>query len=301
MEMHQVRYFLALSNTLNFTRAAEECNVTQPALTRSIKQLEEELGGELIRRERSHSHLTELGRRMLPLLQQCYEAANSARNLAKAVRGNEVAPLAVIISNSVNIELAMPAIAELFRAYSGIQLRIRRGSPQAVVEALKAGDVEVAIGGQLDEDWDRLDRWPLFTEDVELAVSREHRLGRDGVDEVDMRELSNEPLVHRVGCEFAEELSRCLASGGISAKTTHEVETDQDLLALLEAGGGIGLVSTTSPRSSATRRVRLRDLALSRAVAVYGVAGRHRSPAATTLLNLLRSTDWSPFGVSEPA
>jgi DNA-binding transcriptional LysR family regulator len=301
MEMHQVRYFLALSNTLNFTRAAEECNVTQPALTRSIKQLEDELGGELIRRERSHSHLTELGRRMLPLLQQCYEAAASAKTLAKAVRGNEVAPLAVTISNSVNIELAMPAFAELFRAYPGIQLRIRRGSPQAVVEALKAGDVEVAIAGQLDEDWDRLDRWPLFAEKIELAVSRGHRLGRDGVEEVAMSELSNEPLVHRVACEFAEELSRCLVSGGVSAKTTHEVETDQDLLALLEAGGGIGFVSTTSPRSPATRRVRLSDLALSRVVAAYGVAGRHRSPAAATLLNLLRSTDWSPFGVSEPA
>jgi DNA-binding transcriptional LysR family regulator len=301
MEMHQVRYFLALSNTLNFTRAAEECNVTQPALTRSIKQLEDELGGELIRRERNHSHLTELGRRMLPLLQQCYEAANSAKTLAKAVRGSEVAPLAVTISNSVNIELAMPAFAELFRAYSGIQLRIRRGSPQMVIEALKAGDVEVAIAGQLDEDWDRLDRWPLFTEEIELAVSRDHRMGRDGVEKVGLGELTNEPLVHRVACEFAEELLRCLASGGMSAKTTHEVETDQDLLALLEAGGGIGFVSTTSPRSPATRRVRLSDLVLSRVVAVYGVAGRQRSPAATTLLNLLRSTDWSPFGVRRPA
>ena len=86
MEMQQVRYFLALSKTLNFTRAAEECHVTQPALTRSIKQLEEELGGALIRRERTHSHLTELGRRMLPMLQQCYDAAVSAKLLAKAVQ-----------------------------------------------------------------------------------------------------------------------------------------------------------------------------------------------------------------------
>lgn len=301
MEMHQVRYFLALSNTLNFTRAAEECNVTQPALTRSIKQLEEELGGDLIRRERNHSHLTELGRRMLPLLQQCYEAANSAKNLAKAVRGNEVAPLAVMISNSINIELAMTAFAELFSACQGIRLRIRRGSPEAVFEALKAGDVEVALAGLLDEDWERLDCWPLFTEKMELAVSQDHRLGRDGIEEVAVNELSNEPLIHRVACEFAEELSRCLASGGAAAVSTHEVETDHDLLALIEASNGMGFVSTTSPRSSATRRVRLSDLALSRTVAVYGVAGRHRSPAATTLLNLLRSTDWSPFGVSEPA
>jgi len=45
MEMHQVRYFLAVCETLNFTRAAEICNVAQPSLTRAIKKLEDELGG----------------------------------------------------------------------------------------------------------------------------------------------------------------------------------------------------------------------------------------------------------------
>ena len=54
MEMHQVRYFLAVARTLNFTRAAEECNVAQPSLTRAIKLLEGELGGDLFRRERRH-------------------------------------------------------------------------------------------------------------------------------------------------------------------------------------------------------------------------------------------------------
>ena len=52
MEMQQVRYFLAVARTLNFTRAAEECNVAQPTLTRAIQQLEEEFGGDLFRRER---------------------------------------------------------------------------------------------------------------------------------------------------------------------------------------------------------------------------------------------------------
>ena len=72
MEMHQVRYFLAVTRTLNFTRAADECNVTQPSLTRAIKQLEAELGGDLFRRERPAAQLTELGQRMHPLLRQCY-------------------------------------------------------------------------------------------------------------------------------------------------------------------------------------------------------------------------------------
>jgi hypothetical protein len=52
MELQQVRYFLAVASTLNFTRAAEQCNVTQPALTKGVQKLEQELGGELIYRER---------------------------------------------------------------------------------------------------------------------------------------------------------------------------------------------------------------------------------------------------------
>ena len=82
MEIHEIRYFLATSETLNFTRAAEQCNVSQPALTRAIQQLEDELAGPLIRREGKLSHLTDLGQRMLPLMQQCYQSALSAKSLA---------------------------------------------------------------------------------------------------------------------------------------------------------------------------------------------------------------------------
>jgi DNA-binding transcriptional LysR family regulator len=72
LEMHQIRYFLAVGETLNLTKAAERCNVAQPS--RAIKALETELGGELLRRERALSHLTELGQRVLLMLRQCYEA-----------------------------------------------------------------------------------------------------------------------------------------------------------------------------------------------------------------------------------
>jgi DNA-binding transcriptional LysR family regulator len=61
MEMHQVRYFLAVARLLNFTRAAAECNVAQPSLTRAIKQLENEFGQELFRRERNLTHLNLAG------------------------------------------------------------------------------------------------------------------------------------------------------------------------------------------------------------------------------------------------
>src|SRR5277367_4017310 len=93
MEMHQVRYFLAVARLLNFTRAADECNVAQPSLTRAIKQLEAELGGDLFRRERPAAQLTELGQRMLPLLRQCYDSAVGARSLASSLKSGEVGAL----------------------------------------------------------------------------------------------------------------------------------------------------------------------------------------------------------------
>src|SRR5581483_7198525 len=82
MEMHQVRYFLALCEELNFTRAAERCNVAQPSLTRAIKQLEEELGGALFHRERARTHLSELGNIVLPYLTQIYEQSRQVKELA---------------------------------------------------------------------------------------------------------------------------------------------------------------------------------------------------------------------------
>jgi hypothetical protein len=61
------------SNHFNFTRAADACNVTQPSLTRAIKQLEQEFGGELFRRERPNVRLSDLGQIIIPHLQQVYD------------------------------------------------------------------------------------------------------------------------------------------------------------------------------------------------------------------------------------
>ncbi len=84
MEMQQIRYFLAVTDTLNFTHAAEQCNVSQPALTRAIKALEEELGAPLINREQRNTHLTELGRLMDPYFRTIFEQSMSAKSAPNA-------------------------------------------------------------------------------------------------------------------------------------------------------------------------------------------------------------------------
>src|SRR5436189_4115767 len=115
MEMHQVRYFLAVARVFNFTRAADECNVTQPSLTRAIKQLELELGGDLFRRERPAAQLTELGLRMHPLLKQCYDAATGARQLASSFKSGEVGALRIALTHSIDLSLLIPLLDQIKR------------------------------------------------------------------------------------------------------------------------------------------------------------------------------------------
>lgn len=291
MEMQQIRYFLALSRTLNFTRAAEECNVSQSALTRAIQALEGELGGELLRREHNTSHLTELGKRMLPLMQRCFESAVTAKALAKSISKEDVAPLSVAVSDSVNVEIIMGPIAEMFRAFPGLQLKLQHGGGAAILDMLKQGSAEIAVAGPIEDGWERLDRWPLFEEPFELAVRDDHPLARE--NEVTLEKLQKYPLFCQGRCEMHDAAVRMITGKGLATVNIHEVVTFQDLMALTAKGVGAAIVPRSAPRGEDIRRAPIADLPLTRTVSVYAVAGRRRETAGAAFLNLLRSSEFA--------
>ncbi len=293
MEMHQVRYFLAVSRTLNFTRAAEECHVAQPSLTRAIKQLEEELGAELFRRERNLSHLTEFGQRMLPLLQQCYDSAASAKALASSLKTGDVSPLSIALSTAVDLAFIVPDLTELMRAFKGLELRFLRGSREQVVELLKKGDAELAIAGPLRENWERLDAWPLFTERLCLAVSVEHPLAKH--DSVNPKDLAEERLLLRTYCEVCSDFEDFLKSRQLHMLVSHKMVSEPDLLTMIAANLGVGMLPESTPKPDRIKLVAVEGLDIKRTVYLYGVAGRQRSSAASALVRLLRAGDWSAY------
>ena len=291
MEMQQVRYFLAVARTLNFTRAAEECNVTQPALTRAIKQLEEELGGELIRREGRNSHLTDLGNRMQPLLQQCYDSALSAKSLATKLKKGEVASLAIAVSWTLDIDVLLGPLRELVRTFPGLQLKLRRGDAPAIAAMLKNGEVELAVGGPI-EGWDRLDSWPMFKESFGVLVGSGHPLAADDMPDLDVHLIREERLLrfsHFGSDNFASDR---LAELGLSQDKVLEVHCSRDLERLLADGFGIAILPASAVRNHQVRHLACSKIGVERTVAIYSVAGRQRSKEAGILLNLLRSTDW---------
>jgi len=290
MEMHQVRYFLAVARLFNFTRAAEECNVTQPSLTRAIKQLEAELGGDLFRRERPAAQLTELGQRMHPLLQQCYDAAAGARSLASSFKNGEIGALRIALAHSIDIALLIPHLDQIRRQFNRLEFKFLRGTSREIGEYLKSGEAELGIAAEIDEDWDRLDAWPLFTEGFHLVVSRNHRLADR--DTIGVDDLQREQLLSRGYCEHCSRIDASLREQGVEGSRSHEIFSERDLFELLEAEIGVGLVPQTSSIPPSLQRAPIRGFDPRRTVHLYGVAGRERTAVASAVMRMLRGANW---------
>jgi DNA-binding transcriptional LysR family regulator len=288
--MQQIRYFLALSETLNFTRAAERCNVAQPTMTRAIHSLETELGGELLRRERTLSHLTELGERMAPLLRQCYEAAVAAKAMAQSLKKGEAAPLSVAVSQSISVAALTRILSELSRVFPGLHLNLLRGSGPEIVAWLKSGEAELAIAGPLGETWERLEAVALYDEPINLFVSGKHRLAARKAAEFE--DLASETLLINTASEMADKIAGCLKETAAGTARSHRVASLDDLLTLLKANLGVAIIPLGIGSLAGLSLVPLGGLELVRTVSVYSAAGRRRGTACATLLNMLRAADW---------
>ncbi|MDA0655316.1 MAG: LysR family transcriptional regulator [Proteobacteria bacterium] len=291
MEMHQIRYFLAVAETLNFTRAAENCHVAKPSLSRAVKKLEEELGGDLFRRERGSTHLTELGRSMLPFLTQSYESAIAAKEQAASYGKKEFAPLRIGLSLSVALELVMPMICELVRAFPGLALQLVRGEAKEVLDILKAGEVELVIAADTNPDWERFDVWPLFDEGFGVIVPRSHRMSAQ--KKIRLEDFVENALVGRRYCEALAVLQAALTERSISPEICHQAANDTDAVALVASGLGIAVMPESAGRTADVTILPIEDFDAHRTVQVYGVAGRQRSAAVNGILRLLRAADWT--------
>ena len=293
MEMQQVRYFLATASELNFTRAAERCNVTQPSLTRAIRHLEDELGGDLFRRERPQAQLTELGQRMHPLLKQCYESAHGSRSLAAAINSGEIGSLKLALSRTINLDLLTPHLAELSRLFKRTEVKLLRGTSPEIVGLLKSGEAELAVAAEL-EGWERLDRWALFTEEFGLMLNSKHPLASRS--DVDIDALRRERWLRRIYCEHFEQAMSLIGSHDLDVDQGYELTSERDLITLLESDLGIAFAPRSTSCPETLKLLPVKGMELRRTIYLYGVAGRQRTAPASAMLKMLRAADWTRFG-----
>jgi DNA-binding transcriptional LysR family regulator len=230
---------------------------------------------------------------MIPLMQQCYDSALGARSLASSIKRGEVASLRLALSRSVDLAILIPYIDELRKHHKHLELKLIRGSVDDAAECLKQGTAELAIASSLGETWERLDKWPLYTESFQLIANTKHRLmGREVVTFDDLRD---EPLIIRSYCEHAAPLADLCRSHDLGIEHAHELNSQSDLILFLERGFGVAFAPCSETLSGNLMRARVDGFDLQRTIFLYGVAGRQRTPVATLIMKMLRGANWSQF------
>ncbi len=292
MEFNQVRYFLTLAETLNFTRAAEACNVTQPALTRAIQKLEDELGGLLFYRERNLTQLTELGQLMRPLLAQASAAAQSAREQALAFRRREEAPLRLGLDHSVAAAILTPVLSELAARIKGFELVMGQYSSAETCRLLLEGAIDAGLVVGLEKIPERLNRWPLYDEALVVICPPTHRFA--GVAEVALADIASERILRREisDCAISAALEPLCAAAGVTLKIQHSGSQDDHLHEMIKASLGVAIAVERQPVPSGLIARKLSGVP-ARSVVLAATSGRQHGPGVGSFLKLMRARDWN--------
>jgi DNA-binding transcriptional LysR family regulator len=298
MEMQQIRYFIALAKELNFTRAAEACNVSQPALTRAIQGLEAELGGPLFHRERAATHLSELGRMMQPYLASILEQSMAVKERAKAYEKADHIELKVGAMCTIGPSVLSEFIVRFYAQFDGVGLTIQDATGAMLPDQLLKGELEVGLFGLPEPLDERLHALPLFTERFVVVLPKDHELAKK--DKVRFADLNGLPYVNRINCEMGESVRPLLQQQGIACPMVFRSERDEWVLGMIKAGLGWGFFPEfcAFPPDVVVRP--LVEPAVARTISLVTVRGRPHSPAVGAFVRGAKMHQW-PKPIAMPA
>ena len=204
VDFNQVKYFVAISETLNFTRAAEKCHVSQPALTQAIKRLEEELGGKLISRDGRNTELTKFGRALRGKFEQIAQTRELVRTAAKALASGEVADLNIGIMCTIGPKIISEIVNSFQEENPNVSLILHDITYDEVSNLLLSGVLDGAFfasDGTRDTNFNYI---KLYEEEMVVAFSKQHRF--KGSKTLSLEEISGQKYLDRLHCEFRNNL-----------------------------------------------------------------------------------------------
>jgi DNA-binding transcriptional LysR family regulator len=294
MELYQIRYFLAVADTLNFTRASERSFVSQPALTKAVQRLEETIGGRLLDRTKNAVQLTDLGRAMLPSLRQIYDSALQAREQARRLISARRDVVQVGVMCTIDFQHVLPGFAECVDSSGSLELRFRENNLEGLSDALDQGDIDVAVLCSPYEIPRRFRAAPLFHEDYVLAIGDDHRF--NGRDSINMAELNREHYCYRVECEFSSYIDRLLKERGVALEVVQKSPREDWIQAFVRANFGVAFMPLTIAQAARLAYVRTADCPIVREISAVVQAERPLTAAQQAVFDALAHHTWCHAG-----
>jgi len=247
MEMQQLRYMVAVARAGNFSRAAEQCHVSQPSLSQQMQKLEDELGERLFERLQRAARLTPAGemflRRAVHILEEVDAARREVTEAKELVRG----VLTVGVLPTIAPYLLPAVIGEFTDQFPGVEIVVQEDTTARLLKQTLAYEIDFALASLpiLEE---RLEVRNLFAEELLLALPPGHRLTRKRT--VGAADLENERLiVMREGHCLGDQVLRFCDRRDLHPKISFRSAQLETIQALVSAGLGISLVPAMAAKA----------------------------------------------------
>jgi len=290
VEIQQVRYFVTLCKTLNFTRAAELCNVTQPSLTRAIQALEAEFGGPLLHRERNKTHLTDLGQIVRPYLEGLLDQAAAVKTRAKDFTQLKDVTLALGLMCTIGPQRLIGLMRSYRERYPGVDITLKDATATTLHTLLDSGEIDVALLSFPGETPDRFHALPLYMERFVIAFAAGHEFEK--LNAVRLGDLHHKLYLSRVNCEFGDYMLDLYHERGIEPIRPYRSERDDWIIAMAAAGLGFSFIPEYSVTLPGILTRPLIDPEVVRSVSLVTVRGRPHSPAVGAFVRAARAEPW---------
>ncbi len=243
MELRHLRYFVAVAEELNLTRAAAKLHVAQPALSRQMRDLEDELDVRLFERTRAGVQLTRAGRAFCPkareILAQAAAAANEARNATGIMSGR----LVLGYPSGIHLNYLAPVIAKFRKAHPQVEFDFYHGLPPEQFKALREARIDIGFVA-LPAHADGFEQQIIWRVPFKVVLPEKHPLAKQR--EFVLADLRQEDFVFSTRDsrqEFYDEFFRQCANAGFHPRIVQEVGGyPTNILGLVSVGAGVSVL-----------------------------------------------------------
>ncbi len=259
LDWHDLQVFVVAAEVENFSVAAQELHLSQPAVTQRIRSLEKHLGVKLFERQGRRVRLSETGAYLLPMAKDLLRRSNRLEEMMHSLRGEVVGHLVVGCSTTTGKYLLPPLMARFIERYPGVQATVRVGSRNRVLELLVSREVNLAFASALIPR--REIRYHRFIDDEVVLIAPHNHPWHKHVPIQPDALLRERLILREPGSGTYQAMERALARHDISVDELHTVMTlgnSEAIILAVEEGIGVGFV----PKLAADRCKRLGNIAI---------------------------------------
>jgi DNA-binding transcriptional LysR family regulator len=290
MEMAQIKYVLAAAKALNFTKAALDCNISQPALTKGVKALEEELGGLIFHREGKRILLSEFGHSILSRLQRIVDETEATRTLANNYRLLKRVPVRLGVMSTVGYGRLARFIGNVERDHDGLELSVSEHPLAELRKRLDDGELDAAILNPMPGFEDTCNILKLYDETYVVVLPPGHRLSEHTT--IALAELSGEAYVDRLACKMREAVMATCTANKIELYAKFRSEREDWVQAMVREGIGFAFVPEYAVTVPGLVQRPLVDPSVTRSIGLATVIGRQFNSGLKAFVQAARAYPW---------